>query len=149
MTRRGRWAIVIEDNAGDAELLTGELSLADPTIDVVSAADGDEALSAVDGARARPSGPSIVLLDWHVPLRAGAEILAAMRRCEATAHVPIIVLSSSTAEFDEAHAYRGGASCYLVKPMRIDRYRDVISRAIRYFLGLEHPRCPGEGGGTP
>ena len=81
--------------------------------------DGHEPLSCVDFAHAaeeaRASGADAVILDLRLP---GADGLGVCRAIRAASAVPILVLTSSDAEFDEVMSMRLGADDYLTKPYR-------------------------------
>jgi len=78
--------------------------------EVLTAADGEEALRL---ARAEPL--DLILLDVVMPKLQGFEVLKALKQDEATAHIPVIVLSNLGQERDVAQAKALGALAFLVK----------------------------------
>ena len=88
--------------------------------DVVTAADGAEALRAAGGA-------DVVLLDLGLPGADGFEVLARLR---AEDHPPpVIVITARDDMQSTVRAIQQGAYEYLVKPLDIDRLRLVVQRA--------------------
>ena len=79
-------------------------------LEVLTAADGEEALRL---ARAEPL--DLILLDVVMPKLQGFEVLKALKQDEATAHIPVIVLSNLGQERDVAQAKVLGALAFLVK----------------------------------
>ena len=79
-------------------------------LEVLTAADGEEALRL---ARADPL--DLILLDVVMPKLQGFEVLKALKQDEATAHIPVIVLSNLGQERDVAQAKALGALAFLVK----------------------------------
>ncbi|PYN47321.1 MAG: response regulator [Candidatus Rokuibacteriota bacterium] len=79
-------------------------------LEVLTAADGEEALRL---ARAEPL--DLILLDVVMPKLQGFEVLKALKQDEATAHIPVIVLSNLGQERDVAQAKALGALAFLVK----------------------------------
>ena len=63
-----------------------------------------------------------------------------MRADEALAHIPVIVLTSSAARTDVEAAYARGANAFVVKPLELDAFMDLIG-AIRSFW-LEVAQLP-------
>ena len=79
-------------------------------LEVLTAADGEEALRV---ARAEPL--DLVLLDVVMPKLQGFDVLKALKQDDATAHIPVIVLSNLGQERDVAQAMALGALAFLVK----------------------------------
>lgn len=79
-------------------------------LEVLTATDGEEALRV---ARAEPL--DLILLDVVMPKLQGFEVLKALKQDEATAHIPVIVLSNLGQERDVAQAKALGALAFLVK----------------------------------
>jgi DNA-binding response OmpR family regulator len=79
-------------------------------LEVLTAADGEEALRV---ARAEPL--DLVLLDIVMPKLDGFEVLRLLKEDEATARVPVIILSNLGQERDVAQAKALGALAFLVK----------------------------------
>jgi DNA-binding response OmpR family regulator len=77
---------------------------------VLTAADGEEALQVALAER-----PDIILLDLIMPKVQGFEVLRALKQAEATAAIPVIVLSNLGQESDRAQCLESGAAAYFVK----------------------------------
>jgi CheY-like chemotaxis protein len=52
----------------------------------------------------------------------GHEVLAAIKVDPELQGIPVVIMSTSSREWDIRRAYAGGATCYLVKPMSWDGY---------------------------
>lgn len=79
-------------------------------LDVLTAVDGEEALRI-----ARAERPDLVLLDVVMPKLEGFEVLKLLKEDEATARIPVIVLSNLGQERDVAQAKALGAVAFFVK----------------------------------
>lgn len=79
-------------------------------LEVLTAADGEEALRL---ARSEPL--DLILLDIVMPKLEGFEVLKLLKEDEATARIPVIVLSNLGQERDVAQATALGALAFLVK----------------------------------
>ena len=88
--------------------------------DVVSAADGEEALD-----KAATELPDAVILDLNLPRLSGLEVCKALREWSS---VPIIVLSVRDAERDKVTALDLGADDYLTKPFGTDELLGAPAR---------------------
>jgi signal transduction histidine kinase len=76
------------------------------------AADGDEALAAIAS-----EVPDLVLLDLQMPRVDGFTVLQALRASEATARLPVIVITARDDVLSIDRAFSEGATSFLVKPI--------------------------------
>jgi DNA-binding response OmpR family regulator len=79
--------------------------------EVVSAADGVEAVEAVER-----QAPDLILLDIMMPWADGLETLRRIRAHVPTAHVPVIMLTARSTLTDKMDGFERGADDYLAKP---------------------------------
>lgn len=81
--------------------------------------DGHEPYICTDFSQApqetRAANPDLVILDLRLP---GTDGLSICRDIRSSSNVPVLVLTSSDAEFDEVMSLRLGADDYLTKPYR-------------------------------
>ncbi len=113
--------MLVDDDATLRTLL--RVTLPSDGFDVIEAADGAEALQLLDEQL-----PDLVVLDWNMPERSGAEVLAALKRRDAS--VPVIVLTAGHDERRRAVARTLGADEFLTKPFSPLRLLDAIERLI-------------------
>ena len=77
-------------------------------------------IEAVDGeagvAAAHEQHPDLILMDIQLPKVSGIEAMRALRKAPATAHTPIIAITSFALSGDQQKAKDAGASAYLAKP---------------------------------
>ena len=76
---------------------------------VLSAADGEEAVRV-----AQEKIPDLILLDMMLPKLSGPDVLRALKKESATAHIPVIVLTSLS-QTNEAKLKLEGATAYFEK----------------------------------
>lgn len=82
---------------------------------VITAKDGMDALQLLQENR-----PDIILLDIEMPRMDGFELARNVRGDADTAHIPIIMISSRTAEKHQSHAKEIGVNAFLGKPVQDD-----------------------------
>ena len=115
--------LVVDDEPAIVRLVRDYLERA--SFDVVTAADGNEALRAYQRRR-----PDLVILDLTLPGLDGLDVARAMRR---DGDVPIIMLTARTEETDRVAGLELGADDYVTKPFSareiVARVRAVLRRA--------------------
>jgi response regulator RpfG family c-di-GMP phosphodiesterase len=97
--------------------------------DVVSAADGDEA---IETAKADP--PDLVITDVKMPRADGYEVCRALKEDKDTRHVPVVIVSALGGEIDVNRGFTSGANDYLTKPIDLEDLRERIDAI---FRGIE------------
>jgi two-component system response regulator len=122
--------LLVEDNADDEELTIrglGRANLQNP-VDVVR--DGQEALEYLFGTDVQPRTrvPAIVLLDLKLPRINGLEVLKRIRAEERTRRVPVVILTSSSEDYDLINGYDLGANSYVCKPIQFNEFVAAIGR---------------------
>jgi CheY-like chemotaxis protein len=121
---QGRKILVVDDEA-DARTFIGTV-LEDAGAAIIEAADGDEAL-----AMAAEEKPDLITLDISMPGRDGVEIFGELRRTDATADIPVCVVTGHP-EFREVIYQRAvpPPDGYLDKPVNADRLVTDVRRIL-------------------
>lgn len=140
--------LLVEDNADDEALILRALQKAGVGNHIEVVRDGAEALDflfrrGVHAGRP-PVMPVVTLLDINLPKVGGLEVLEAVRADCATAHLAVVMLSSSDEEEDVLRSYALDANSYVRKPVEFNRFSAVISQLGLYWL-LLNERMPARG----
>ena len=124
--------LLVDDNPGDVELTKVALRDAKIVNEIHVAHDGEEALAFLrrQGQFGNAPRPDLILLDLKMPKVDGYQVLSEMRADPELRRIPVVVMSSSSAEQDLARAYDAQISAYLVKPSNFDDYFGAI-RAVK------------------
>ena len=124
--------LLVDDNPGDVALTKVALRDARIMNHVHVASDGAEALAFLrrQGDFEDAPRPDLILLDLRMPKVDGHQVLAEMKADPELRRIPVIVMSSSSAEKDLVRAYDAQISAYLVKPSNFDEYFNAI-RAVK------------------
>jgi CheY-like chemotaxis protein len=124
--------LLVEDNAGDAQLMRIALGEALPDARLSVVTDGETALrTLLDGG----APPDLMLLDLNLPRLSGHEVLAGLRAAQEPAlrRLPVVVLSSSRAAADVERSYELGAS-HVAKPQDMDGLLAAAEAIARYWF---------------
>ncbi len=134
-----RAILLVEDNPMDVDLTLRAFArrkLSNP-IDV--ARDGQEALDYIARWEAGAPLPAVILLDVNLPKVNGLEVLRQIRAQPVCAHVPVVMLTTSTEDGDIARAYELGANSYIVKPVSFENFIDIAGQINLYWMVLNTP----------
>ncbi len=127
--------LLVEDNLPDIRLTTEALKDGHASSTLSVARDGVEALEVLQHERStRPTLPDLILLDLNLPRKDGREVLRAVKSDPALVHIPIIILTTSSAEQDVRDSYRLGANAYVVKPVDLDRFFAVVAAIQQFWM---------------
>jgi two-component system, chemotaxis family, response regulator Rcp1 len=126
--------LLVEDNPGDARLAVEALKDSKVNNNLCHAKDGIEAMAFLrrEGSYADAPTPDLILLDLNMPRMDGREVLARIKDDPKLRTVPVVVLTTSAAERDLVKSYDLHANAYVVKPLDLDRFIEVV-QAIESF----------------
>jgi chemotaxis family two-component system response regulator Rcp1 len=126
--------LLIEDNPADVRLMQEAMreSKIKNVLHVVR--DGVEAISYLknEGIYRDAVRPDLILLDLNLPRKDGRELLAEIKTDPVLKTIPVIILSTSEAEFDIVRSYELHANCYISKPVDLEQFMKVV-QSIEHF----------------
>lgn len=144
--------LVVDDSAANRKLL--EARLQDEYFEVVGAGSGAEAITL-----AQRWSPDIILLDVLMPVMDGFEACRRLKAQPATAHIPVVMVTSLNDQHERVRGLDAGADDFLVKPvdqatlfarlralLRVKQVLDawrLRAETVR-DLGFEPPSAPPE-----
>ena len=118
--------LIADDNTANLRIL--RTRLAADGYDVVTAADGEEALAA-----AHESEPDLILLDIMMPKVDGIEVCRRLKKEQSASFVPIILVTAMTDAKDIVAGLEAGADEYLTKPVD----HAALSARVRSMLRIK------------
>jgi CheY-like chemotaxis protein len=136
---------LVEDSPSDAKLTMSALQLARVANELHHVEDGVEAMEFLrrQGKFEKSPRPDLILLDLNLPRKDGREVLEEMKADPNFSSIPVIVLTTSSAEKDVLRSYQLHANCYVTKPVSFDRFLECV-RSIEHFW-LSVVVLPSEG----
>ncbi len=130
--------LLVEDNVDDVELTLEALKDSKVRMDIHVVSDGIDAMNFLhrkDEYAGKPR-PDLVLLDLNLPKMDGREVLKALREDPELTDIPVVVLTTSSAEEDICKAYKLHANCYISKPLDFIQFSTVIKKIEGFWLQL-------------
>ncbi|MEO7398936.1 MAG: response regulator [Ilumatobacteraceae bacterium] len=128
---KGLAILLVDDDAGDCRLVQESLKDSKRASSLHVVNSGDEALAYLRKT-AREGRPDLVLLDVNMPGKDGFETLKEIRGESALTDLPVVMLTTSTADEDIAESYRLHANCFVSKPTSFGDFGDAV-REIEAF----------------
>jgi chemotaxis family two-component system response regulator Rcp1 len=136
--------LLVEDNPGDVRLTQEALREGKVKNNLHVARDGVEALAFLrrEGIHKDATRPDLVLLDLNLPRKDGREVLAEIKADPALKMLPVVVLTTSSAEADILNTYSLHANCYITKPVDLEQFVKVVKSIDDFWLTVV--RLPSE-----
>jgi CheY-like chemotaxis protein len=138
MTSAGRAIeiLLVEDDPGD-ELITREAFEHNKLNNRLHVAhDGEEGLRFLyrNGEYQDAPRPDLILLDLNLPKYDGRQLLEKVKSDPDLSRIPIVVLTTSSAEEDILRSYELHANAYVTKPVDIDQFISAVRQIDEFFL---------------
>ena len=130
--------MMVDDDHNDVVLMINALREAHFGNEIIVAEDGEEALDFLyrRGKFADYQGdfPIFILLDIKMPLLNGIEVLKLIRKDRSFDKIPVIMMTSSRDTHDLDECYENGANSFVVKPVNISNFIDVVKKVGQYWI---------------
>jgi CheY-like chemotaxis protein len=138
MTSAGRpiEILLVEDDPGD-ELITREAFEHNKLSNRLHVAhDGEEGLNYLYQREPYQDAPrpDLILLDLNLPKYDGRQLLERVKSDPDLARIPIVVLTTSSAEEDILRSYELHANAYVTKPVDLDQFISAVRQIEGFFL---------------
>jgi chemotaxis family two-component system response regulator Rcp1 len=136
MTHRPIEVLLVEDNPGDVRLTMEAMREGRVLNNIHVAPDGVEALSFLrrEGNYSQVPRPDLILLDLNLPRKDGREVLAEIKKDPVLKSIPVVILTTSSAEHDILRTYELHANCFITKPVDLDQFINVIRLIEDFWL---------------
>ncbi len=128
--------LLIEDDPGD-ELITREAFEHNKVNNRLHVAhDGEEGLDYLyqRGKYQQARRPDLILLDLNLPKYDGRQLLEKIKFDSELCRIPVVVLTTSSAEEDILRSYNLHANAYVTKPVDLDQFMTVVRQIDEFFL---------------
>ncbi|MDF3819573.1 response regulator [Leptospira sp. 96542] len=130
--------LLVEDNEGDIVLTTEALEERKIINKISVVKNGKEAIDFLfkQGKYENENSPDLILLDVNLPLKNGHEVLQIIKNDDRTKKIPVIMLTTSSAERDINLSYEYHANCYITKPVEMGTFMEAIYSIEDFWIQL-------------
>jgi CheY-like chemotaxis protein len=126
--------LLVEDNAGDIYMFENALKISGFKFNLIKIKNGDDVLPYLK--RNDISLPDIIILDLNLPGKNGKEILSDIKNDERLDLIPVIIFTTSNAEYDIQTSYKLKANCFIKKPISVTEYIAAVSRIKDFWTSI-------------
>jgi CheY-like chemotaxis protein len=137
--------LLVEDEPAHAEIVRRNLEGFRVANRIIHVEDGQAALDYLyrKGKYCRIDDsplPGIILLDLRLPKVDGLEVLKTIKSDPNLLKIPVVILTTSSMESDIAKSYAYHANSYLVKPVDLTQFVQLMDSFGYYWLAWnQHP----------
>ena len=130
--------LLVEDNEDDVFLIREAFDAARFRVNLHHVNNGEKCLQFLrrQGDYANVPSPDVILLDLHMPLMDGREVLAEIIKDDRLKHFPVIVLTTSHEAQDIERMYSMRCNSYITKPVDFNNFFAAVSQIEGHWLTL-------------
>ena len=130
--------LLVEDNEGDILITENAMRQAKLVNRMMIARDGDEALDVLFKRNGFEDAatPDLILLDLNLPKTDGFEVLKTIKSNKTLMRIPVVVLTSSSADIDRIKSYDLHANCFVAKPVRSSEFIHVVQKIEAFWFRI-------------
>lgn len=128
--------LLVEDSEDDVFLTQEAFEAASLRVNLHHVENGEKCMQFLrkQGPYSSVPTPDLILLDIHMPVMNGHEVLAEIVRDETLHHLPVVVLTTSYEAEDIRRMYGLRCNSYITKPVDFDSFVKAIAQLAGYWL---------------
>src|SRR5690242_2142023 len=111
--------LVIDDDADDSNFITDAINEISSSYETTCMDKGDKAVAYLNSLSS-PSLPSLIILDYNMPIYTGLDVLKAVKTNTHTQHIPVAIYTHSRFPRHMQECLEAGAVTYLGKSSHIN-----------------------------
>ncbi|TAG94928.1 MAG: response regulator [Oscillatoriales cyanobacterium] len=128
--------LLVEDSPSDADLAMEALSHGKILNNLNFVEDGVEAIKFLrkQAPYIKVPRPDLILLDLNLPKKSGVEVLQEIKTDPNLKLIPVLILTTSSAQEDIIKSYSLHANCYITKPVDFLQFTKVVRLIEEFWL---------------
>jgi CheY-like chemotaxis protein len=121
----------VDDDPDDRFLVSDAINSIDPSIRVLEAENGLKALELLKKARIIGELPSLVILDFNMPLMNGMETYKEIRKHPEFSNIPVVLLTTFNSKRED-HYWDNESVATFTKPATFNELTTSIKKILSY-----------------
>ena len=136
--------LLIEDNIGDIKLIEEAIKANRLNVELSVLDDGEKAHQYYRNIMKTDYEdlPDLIICDLNLPRFKGDEIIKLYKSHPILKSIPLIVLTTSNLDLDINTCYQYGANAYLIKPLDVLDFFDMIKQVYKFWFELAELSIP-------
>ena len=128
--------LLVDDNEDDVFLTREAFDAANLRVNLHHVDNGLKCLQYLrkEGVYELTPNPDLILLDMHMPVMDGYQVLSEIVKDEKLRHLPVVVLTTSYEAADILKMYGLRCNSYITKPVDFDKFVKAIGQLAGYWL---------------
>lgn len=128
--------LLVEDNEDDVFLTREAFEAASLRVSLHHVDNGEKCMQFLrkQGDYANAPSPDLILLDMHMPVMDGYEVMTEIVKDDKLRHLPVVVLTTSYEAADIQKMYGLRCNSYITKPVDFDNFVKAIGQLAGYWL---------------
>ena len=130
--------LLVEDSAADIDLVREAMEGGKLLINLNVVRNGEEAMDYLrcQGKFKNALRPDLILLDLNLPKKDGREVLREVKADSQLSMIPVVILTTSSADEDILHSYKLHANAYIAKPVDFESFIKIVNQLTEFWLSL-------------
>lgn len=130
--------LLVEDNDNDVFITRRGFADAKLAVNLHHVENGEKCMAFLrkEAPYTEAPTPDLILLDLQMPVMDGREVLAEIVKDEQLRKLPVVILTTSSAESDILTMYNLRCSSYIVKPVDFTQFQQVVKQLGDYWFAL-------------
>ena len=124
--------LLVEDDLIERMKFKKIVSACGDDFEVLEAEHGKDALSLLEAEKQSP--PDVILLDINMPKMTGFDFIKQMKADAELKYIPVVFFTTSVNNKDLHLGYELGCAGYIVKPLKYEDYKRVVTSLYDYWL---------------
>lgn len=134
--------LLAEDDPSDVRVIKNGLQATNETkVNVNVVSNGEEAMQFLHKEWNFKNAPlpHLIILDLNMPRKDGREVLHDVKADEKLNHIPVVVLTTSSAKGDVMKSYKLQCSSFITKPGELTEFKRAIEGIKQFWSKIATP----------
>ena len=130
--------LLVEDNPGDVRLTQEALKENKILVNLDVVNDGLEAMAFLKrkAPYTEAACPDLILLDLNMPRKDGRAVLTEIKNDPVLRRIPVVILTTSSAESDILKTYDLHANACVTKPLDLEQFSNITKSIEEFWLTI-------------